>query len=320
MHEISGITAARLKRMHSIRRKLRRIGLNLSQLQDLGGCRAILPNMSSLGDLSDAIASQLRHEVRGIDDYITEPKADGYRSFHVKLGYRGREPGQAVHDGRRIEVQIRTEIQHSWATAVEAVGMFRGEDLKASRGSEDWLRLFLLMSAELAEVEDCAIPEGVPSTRKARKPEIRTLVRRLDAIRTLENLSYAIEATDFFVHPREKPSHFLLRYDNEENTVNVSFYFSPMNASASYDEAERRDNLMDGNTANVVLIEVDKLEHIREAYPNYFGDVQLFKGALKRIAQGKDVREYLLKPQEEAPVQQKERPDAEWFRKRKRWE
>jgi hypothetical protein len=198
--------------------------------------------------------------------------------------------------------------------------MFRGEDLKASRGSEDWLRLFLLMSAELAEVEDCAIPEGVPSTRKARKPEIRTLVRRLDAIRTLENLSYAIEATDFFVHPREKPSHFLLRYDNEENTVNVSFYFSPMNASASYDEAERRDNLMDGNTANVVLIEVDKLEHIREAYPNYFGDVQLFKGALKRIAQGKDVREYLLKPQEEAPVQQKERPDAEWFRKRKRWE
>jgi hypothetical protein len=43
--EMQGLTAARLKRMQAIRRKLRRISLGLNQLQDLGGCRAILPSL-----------------------------------------------------------------------------------------------------------------------------------------------------------------------------------------------------------------------------------------------------------------------------------
>jgi hypothetical protein len=41
-----GITAARLKRMQSIRKKLRRINSTLVQIQDLGGCRAILYSMA----------------------------------------------------------------------------------------------------------------------------------------------------------------------------------------------------------------------------------------------------------------------------------
>lgn len=38
--DVSGFTVARLKRMQAIRRKLRRVGLHLNQIQDLGGCRA----------------------------------------------------------------------------------------------------------------------------------------------------------------------------------------------------------------------------------------------------------------------------------------
>jgi len=44
--DIPGVTGARLKRMQAIRRKLRRMGLHLNQLQDLGGCRAIVPQLS----------------------------------------------------------------------------------------------------------------------------------------------------------------------------------------------------------------------------------------------------------------------------------
>jgi hypothetical protein len=57
--------------------------------------------------------------------------------------YKFRGSGEeAVYNGRRVEVQVRTQLQHSWATAVEAVGLFRREDLKAGRGDLDWLRLF----------------------------------------------------------------------------------------------------------------------------------------------------------------------------------
>ena len=40
--QLEGLTAARLKRMRSIRKKLRTIKGNYSQIQDLGGCRATL--------------------------------------------------------------------------------------------------------------------------------------------------------------------------------------------------------------------------------------------------------------------------------------
>jgi hypothetical protein len=46
--QVSGQTAARLKRMPSIRRKLRRISANLNQIQDMAGCRAILPSIKDV--------------------------------------------------------------------------------------------------------------------------------------------------------------------------------------------------------------------------------------------------------------------------------
>ena len=44
-----------------------------------------------------------------------------------------------------------------------------------------------------------------------------------------------------------------------------------------------------------VMVEVDKVENLKEAYPNYFGDVRMFLSHLKRVVVGFDtswVREY----------------------------
>jgi hypothetical protein len=176
------------------------------------------------------------------------------------------------------------------------------------------------MSAEVAEAEDCPLPPGV-GQKKSRKPEIRLLSKKLDALQVLDNLSYAALAVESFVRPKNKPSHYLLKYDNEQKTVSVEFFNSPLGAAASYDDLEKSDNLMDQNTANIVLVEVDKLDNIREAYPNYFGDVQIFKTALKRIVQGKGLEEYLLKPQEKAMVPARtDVGDYRWLKRRGRWE
>jgi hypothetical protein len=94
----------------------------------------------------------------------------------------------SIYDGRQIEVQIRTWLQHSWATAVEAVGLFLGQDLKAGRGDPQWLRFFKLMAAEFAAAEGCALPADVPD-RPGRLAQIKTLDQALNAAQTLEDLS-----------------------------------------------------------------------------------------------------------------------------------
>lgn len=153
--DLEGFTAARLKRMNAIRGKLRRMSgrknpLGLESFQDLGGCRAIMATMKDAQDLIGAMRERCRHVIWAEDDYIHAARSTGYRSHHLKFEYRGRGD-KTRYDGRRVEVQVRTNLQHSWATAVEAIGMFRNEELKSAKGSAEWLRLFALMSAEFAE-------------------------------------------------------------------------------------------------------------------------------------------------------------------------
>jgi ppGpp synthetase/RelA/SpoT-type nucleotidyltranferase len=72
-NELQGVAVARRKRMQGIRRKLGRIKLNLNQLQDLAGCRAILPSITDINVLVDVLR-QSRHELRAENDYINGPK------------------------------------------------------------------------------------------------------------------------------------------------------------------------------------------------------------------------------------------------------
>lgn len=317
-HGIEGITAARLKRMQAIRRKLRRLPHQLYELQDLGGCRVILPSITDVRSLVSIVRERSRHVMRDESDYIKRPKKDGYRSHHLMLNFRGRGPS-AAHDHRRIELQVRTRLQHSWATAVEAVGLFRGEDLKGNKGSEQWLRLFKLMSAEFAVAEGCKEPPGVPDHHD-RVTEIRELDDALSASAMLQNMSHAVRWTDIAISPSSPVRYYLIRFDNANKRVNVEPYFLPRSAVLSYDSAEEMDNQSGKETSNVVLVEADKIENLKDAYPNYFGDVQLFKTQLNRILKGKDIEEYTVAPQETVVTHRpRENPDLSWFKRRIRW-
>jgi hypothetical protein len=73
-----------------------------------------------------------------------------------------------------------------------------------------------------------------------------------------------------------------------------------------------------GERLNVVLVEADSIDNLRNAYPNYFGDVQRFKEMLQKITLGAPVQEFVLAPQPTAPKAPYEKPDLSWF-KRKRF-
>lgn len=57
-------------------------------------------------------------------------------------------------------MQIRSKIQHSWATAVEVVGAFTKQALKASAGDPRWLDFFKYTSVEFSKLENCVIDQN----------------------------------------------------------------------------------------------------------------------------------------------------------------
>jgi ppGpp synthetase/RelA/SpoT-type nucleotidyltranferase len=92
--------------------KLRRPGSNLSSIQDIAGFRIV----GSL-DMTLATQDRLSHAIAArfpnvkVDDRRLRPSW-GYRAVHVI---------PAV-DGRRVEIQIRTHLQDTWANAMESFG------------------------------------------------------------------------------------------------------------------------------------------------------------------------------------------------------
>jgi hypothetical protein len=312
-----GNTVARLKHMPSIRRKLRDQPWKLNQIQDLAGCRAILPNIEAVNALIDSLRRTNRHAVYRETPYITEPKSDGYRCHHVVFKFEG-EGEEEVFNGRRVEIQVRTRLQHSWATAVETVGLFRQENMKAGLGDQNWLRLFKLMSAEFAAEEGCPEPADA-SGGDARIREIVELEKTLNAANTLDTLSLAVQYVDTYARdPESTADYFLIRYDSENRVVSVQTQYGAKISVQSYDDAEL-DAFKAGPQKRAVLVEADNIEDLYSAYPNYFGDVQIFKFRLKQITQGAGAVEYSLPPQQTVPKKPKEKRDLSWLRGYRRW-
>tara|TARA_R110002074_G_scaffold400979_1_gene597757 strand:- start:1305 stop:2543 length:1239 start_codon:yes stop_codon:yes gene_type:complete len=312
--ELVGLTVARLKRMQSIRRKLREQTGNLTQMQDLGGCRAILPSIADVNRLIQGIKENSRHNFINESDYILRPKLGGYRSHHLIYGFSGTGKYEPF-DGRRIEMQIRTRLQHSWATAVEAVGLIRGEDMKAGKGDKDWLRLFELMSAEIAIAEKCPEPEGLPS-RPNRIREITELERALNAVSTLDDFRNAVQTSDTLYTQGSRPAYYMLEYDKVLKTVSLRGFSRAVAGAKAYDSAEEGDEAV----SSVVLIEADRVETLKKAYPNYFGDTYVFMQNLKAITLGKQAVEYAVPLRRVAPHvrESKVKADLSWFSEHRR--
>ena len=121
----------RLKRLPTIEDKLRRLPeMKLATMQDIGGCRAVLKTQEQIQRVVERFcANSLRRNGRPdkIRDYVASPKTSGYRAIHIYTRYHG----------RRIEVQLRTRAQDSWAKMVEDVTSKTGVDFKNGDGPEE---------------------------------------------------------------------------------------------------------------------------------------------------------------------------------------
>jgi Region found in RelA / SpoT proteins len=315
--KLEGITAARLKRLPSVRKKLRRLNTKLDQIQDLGGARVVLSSIADANKLFQFYQTGSKHELAKATDYIASPKIGGYRSFHLMVRYRG-DGADEVYNGRRLELQIRTRLQHSWATAVEAVGLFRREDMKGGEGNSHWLRLFDLMSSELAMAEDCPEANHLPGHRD-RVAEVIDLNQKLNALDVLEALRVAVRHTDWVQSP-EPPKYYRIQFNLRTRQVEVQPHHGAIAGVADQHAAEQPDALSGQSTINTVFVEADRIEDLKDAYPNYFGDVEVFKRNLLQVTKGKTAQEFTMPPRISVPSSPEKPGDISWMRgKGRRW-
>lgn len=273
-------TAQRIKRLPSITGKIERYpDMKLSRMQDIGGCRVIVSDVIAVRELvAKYKTGNGKHSLDRLDDYIDEkPKDSGYRGVH--LIYKYTSDRNETYNGLRIEIQIRTRLQHAWATAVETVGFFTLQALKSSQGGDEWLRFFALMSSHIAEIEGTLMVPGTPDDRAVRTAEIRQLANELGVIDKLTVYGQTLKfAEENIVGGRD--SYFILKLDASEGNLTVYRFGNLTAATEAYDGMERVAAIEDN--VDVVLVSVDSLASLRRAYPNYFLDTATFVELVRR--------------------------------------
>lgn len=271
------LVAERLKRLDSIVAKLQReSGMKLYRMQDLGGCRMVLPTIEDVESYSQRfLKSRIRHEWIKTHDYIQNPKTSGYRSLHLVYRFRSDTPEKEIFNqyNMQIELQFRTHLQHIWATALETIGLFTNQALKAGQGNEGILRFFVVISSLFAIKEGCPVCPGTVDDKAELIAEIEELNNRhhildmLMAIRTV--IDHDVDAVP------DKRGYYILQLDYERRMMKRLFYKPSELESANrkYDEleAQKGDKPLD-----IVLVRAASYSTVKAAYPNYFLDIGEF--------------------------------------------
>ncbi|MCM3500613.1 RelA/SpoT domain-containing protein [Microbacterium sp. P26] len=127
------VVSQRLKRLPRIIRKLANAnGSDLARLEDIGGTRAIVPNLVDQERLCAHIEKRWGGVTKRRRDYVADPKSSGYRARHIVV---------ERHD-RRIEIQVRTINQQRWANMIEEADSRFKMTLKDGVGPQSMLDYF----------------------------------------------------------------------------------------------------------------------------------------------------------------------------------
>ena len=276
------IVATRLKRLPTIIGKLERLKrLHLSELQDIGGCRVVVSDTNRVFDVATSLLdSRILHRLTKRDNYIEAPRSTGYRSIHLAYEYRSNR--RDYLNGLHVEIQLRTQLQHQWATAVETVGAFTGNDLKSGRGDPDWLRFFALMSTAIARREDMPLVPKTPSSANELADELKRLDGRLGGIFSrIEAFQRVTDTVPQF--KREKVDTLVLQLDVESKTLEGRLYSVAEREEASTYYRQAELNHRDNPKIDVVLVTADSLSALRRAYPNYFANLTDFRNLVQEV-------------------------------------
>lgn len=269
--DTSAIVVQRLKRTPSIVGKLVRFDkMKLHRMQDIGGCRSVVRSAKQAERLATSfVESRTRHKLHKVDNYIAKPKESGYRGIHLVYKYNGRK---TQFKDLFVEIQVRSRIEHAWATAVEIVETFTNQALKASQGEKNWLDFFKYVSAEFAKLESRPTGEyveGVDTLNEAKR--LDTLLSAIDRLN-----AYAVTSDYIGQKHIRKSDYFVLELEENASKIRVIQYPQDRleEATDKYLELEKRAT--EEAEYDVVLVSASSIHNLKAAYPNYFADSKQF--------------------------------------------
>ncbi len=143
----------RAKHIYSIWRKMQRKGIGFSQVYDIRAVRILVPEIKDCYATLGLVHGLWRNIPNEFDDYIANPKENGYRSLHTAV---------IGPEGKILEVQIRTRRMHEEAElGVCAHWRYKGSDSEAGMASTyeekiAWLRQVLDWHEETGDASGVA--------------------------------------------------------------------------------------------------------------------------------------------------------------------
>lgn len=273
--------AQRLKRKPQIVRKLNRLSVRLTQLQDIGGCRIIVQKNSDVDRLHkyliDRVASQNVFTIDRTTDYRELGRDDtGYRSLHVILKRGG------VH----LELQIRSRIQHYWSESIERTSVIYGYHLKESEGDKRVIGYFKNLSDVFYEIE----AGREPSLEKRLKvDELRgaceQIIQQSDRHKVFDsfvNEDIIRTLTEKESRNPEGLNNWILVFDWNAGAF-VSWDIvsrHPGDAVETYIEYERMFPVESGY--EVVLVGSSEVATVRQTHSHYFG-IESYENILENL-------------------------------------
>ena len=263
--------AQRLKRKPQILRKLKRFSTRLSQLQDIGGARIIVDQNSDVDELVNFLKFHFESSpdlsIVRMTDYRVKGREDsGYRACHLIL----------ERDGIKIELQIRSKIQHYWAETIERTSIVYGHHLKELEGDQTVILYFKTLSDLFYEIESGRKPDAA----------LRTRVEGL-RIKAEQIIQSADSKNVFKSYVNEGVIKDLERKENKVSNSNINNWIivfnwnigsfvtweiitnNPAGAIKKYVEFE--DNYPSDKGFEVVLVGASRVSTIRQTHSHYFG-------------------------------------------------
>ncbi|MBQ3309581.1 RelA/SpoT domain-containing protein, partial [Candidatus Saccharibacteria bacterium] len=259
--------AERLKRLPSILGKLHRFPtMKLNQIQDIGGVRIICSDIDQLMALLpylDEIFPEYKEKNR-----LENPAPSGYRGIHRIY----------KKDGVCVELQIRTMLEHVWATSVESIDVLRGTAMKNGEDGAAWTEFFQLLSSFFAMSEQLPVLE---------KHDGMTGLELVDKLKALEKTDRIISKIRGYAKTnnainglKHYPDSYYALIRRRGATTELTYYPESQveRAFTEYEQRERGDDETDK-----VLVSISNVEKISKIYPNYFVQLDKIAGTLGRL-------------------------------------
>lgn len=146
----SGIEAevyGRPKHIYSIWRKMQKKHLEFTELFDVRAVRVVTHRLQDCYAALGVVHTHFHHIPREFDDYVANPKPNGYQSIHTVV---------VGPEGKTVEIQIRTEQMHQDAELGVAAHWRYKEGTATAKGGNfedkiDWLRKLLAWQEDMSE-------------------------------------------------------------------------------------------------------------------------------------------------------------------------